>query len=49
LPVRIIDDTQRSRFGGENCNIDSDVLTRSRVFHNHMPMLNSSAARFRFG
>jgi hypothetical protein len=49
LAVRIIDHTQRSRFNGENCNIDSHALTGGGVFHNHMPMVNSSAARFRFG
>jgi hypothetical protein len=49
LAVGIIDDTQRSRFGGENCDIDSHTLTGSGVFHNRMPMLNSCASRFRFG
>jgi hypothetical protein len=48
LTVRIIDHTQRSRFSGEICNIESYPLTGSSVFHDHMPMLNSSAARFRF-
>jgi len=49
LTVRIIDDTQPSRFGGENCNIESHALTSDGIFHDHMPVLNSSAARFRFG
>jgi hypothetical protein len=49
LTLRIVDDTQRSRFGRENCHIDTDALTGGGVFHNHMPMLNSSAAGFRFG
>jgi hypothetical protein len=49
LAVRIIDDTQRSRFSGENSNIDGDALTSGGIFHDHMPVLNSSAARFRFG
>jgi hypothetical protein len=49
LTVRIIDDTQPSRFGGENCNIDSHALTSDGIFHDHMPVFNSSAARFRFG
>ena len=48
MAVRIIDDTQRSRFSGENCQqYDSHALTGGGVFHNHMPMLNSCAARFR--
>jgi len=41
LVVRIIDDTQRSRFSGENCNIDGDALTGGGVFHNYMSMLKS--------
>jgi hypothetical protein len=49
LAVRIIDDTQRSRFSGENGKIDSHALTGNSVFHNHMPMLNASTAEFRFG
>src|SRR5262249_26035603 len=49
LAVRIIDDTQRSRFAGENCQIDSDALTASNVFHNYMPMLKSCAPRFGLG
>jgi hypothetical protein len=49
LAVRIIDDTQRSRFSGENGKVDSHALTDSSVFHHHMPMLNASTARFRFG
>jgi hypothetical protein len=49
LAVRIIDDTQRSRFSGEDGKIDSRALTDSSVFYNHMPMLNASMARFRFG
>ena len=49
LAVRIIDDTQRSRFSGENCYIDSDALSGRGVFNNNMPMLKSCAARFRFG
>jgi len=48
LTVRIIDDTQCSRFGGKNCNVDSDALTGGGVFDNHMPMLKSWKARFRF-
>jgi hypothetical protein len=40
LAVRIIDDTQRSRFSGENRNVDSDALTGG-VFHNYMSMLKS--------
>jgi hypothetical protein len=49
LAVRIIDDTQRSRFSGKNGKIDSHALSGSSVFYNHMPMLNASTARFRFG
>jgi hypothetical protein len=41
LAVRIIDDTQRRRFSGENCNIDSDALTGGGLFHKYMPMLKS--------
>jgi len=33
----------------KNCKIDGHALTGGGVFDNHMPMLNPSAAKFRFG
>jgi hypothetical protein len=41
LTVRIIDHTQRSRFSGKNCKIDSDALSGGGVFHKYVPMLKS--------